>query len=317
MECRRWTNEEDNYLKEKFKELSIKEIVQKLNRTENAISLRLGHLKLYLEKWTEQELSFLKSNFNSCSHRQLADKLNKTLSAIQHKCVRIGLYKPKDKINNSYFDNWSSNMAYCLGFITADGSVYNKNYSYRLSIEINSKDSEVLEFFQKEICPERKISYRLRTGGFTKNISSFSCFRISSKQMYQSLNELGIFPNKTGKETLPNIPDKYKPDYLRGLFDGDGSVAIWNKHRRFNIVSSCEKFINDVRSELGFNYGTISTKIRKGFKPIHYWEVQNRQKITQLSNYMYYSGHGFALDRKRVKMLSIAKEYMEKYLWKV
>lgn len=56
-------------------------------------------------------------------------------------------FKRKHNVNENYFDNWSPNIAYILGFITADG--YN---SYRgLEITVNVKDISVLEFIRNEI----------------------------------------------------------------------------------------------------------------------------------------------------------------------
>lgn len=262
--------------------------------------------------WTKEQISFLINNFSKNTHFELANILNKTTSSIQHKCIRLGLFKSRHITKHTYFDVWSPNMSYILGFITADGYINDRKEQARLAIEIHKKDLPVIEFIKEEICPTANIKFRKRTNGFSTTNTETSTIRVSSRKIINSLLKLGLTSNKTGNEILPNVPEKYKADYLRGLFDGDGSIAIWDKHRRFNIVSANKSFINDIRAQLGFNYGSISKKTINNRKPIYYWEVQNRKEIASLANYMYYKDHPFALERKRLKMLAIAREYEDK-----
>ena len=47
------------------------------------------------------------------------------------------------------------------------------------------------------------------------------------------MSKLGLFPGKTKRMILPNIPSKFFADFVRGYFDGDGNVWAGknNKHR--------------------------------------------------------------------------------------
>ena len=48
------------------------------------------------------------------------------------------------ELNEDYFETWSHEMAYILGFISADGSINKQKTS--LSIELQMRDKKVLEF---------------------------------------------------------------------------------------------------------------------------------------------------------------------------
>src|SRR5574343_154075 len=138
-----------------------------------------------------------------------------------------------DMYNINYFDNINEKSSYILGFILADGSIQCRDYKeskysgygYNIVINLHLKDIEILNFIKNEICPNNKIYIYKKIG--SDNIYREQCkLSISSKELVYKIINLGIFPSKTGKETLPNIEEKYYPDLLRGFFDGDGSIYV-------------------------------------------------------------------------------------------
>jgi intein/homing endonuclease len=136
------------------------------------------------------------------------------------------------KVKENYFDNWSHNMAYILGFITADGSVEARGV---LSVELAEKDIEVLEFIRNEISPQSPIKITKKKG------KRYIRLRINSTQIISSLQQYSIIPNKTYLVKLNfDIPRNYLGDYLRGLFDGDGWVHCRRNTIESGIVSKSE-----------------------------------------------------------------------------
>lgn len=121
------------------------------------------------------------------------------------------------KINDVFFDTWSKNMAYILGLILTDGSLYENTVSIAL------KDSDILEKVKNALSSEHPIR---KYQGRDIYIFSFGNLRISNR-----LKELGITAHKSLTVKFPNVPDAYLSHFIRGIFDGDGSI-YYEKQRR-------------------------------------------------------------------------------------
>ena len=140
--------------------------------------------------------------------------------------------------NENFFKVWTPEMAYVLGFFTADGNmIKNKRGAHFISIEITDKD--ILEEMKKAIGSNHKIS--IRKNQFPEKDSYR--LQIGSKVMFNDLLKLGITPNKSKTIDLPEIPKNYFSDFLRGYFDGDGHVSTcrYQKNDRKNKSNKCRK----------------------------------------------------------------------------
>lgn len=197
-------------------------------------------------------------------------------------------FMSKSTINEDYFSVWSDNMAYILGFILADGNVY-KN---RLSIAIHQKDVEILTFIHKELnCSTNLCFYDTKTTPAVR-------LEISSKILIDDLKALGVESNKTFRLKLPiGLPDKYFYHFVRGFFDGDGSVSLKRgKELHSNICSVNLHLLEDIRircNSLGHIY---ESKTSKG-NPVYYWVMS--QSDSWKFRDLIYSDNSFALQRKR------------------
>ena len=152
-------------------------------------------------------------------------------------------------INKNFFKKWSRDMAYILGFIYADGNLTkNKRGGHYLSIY--TADRELLIKMREVLKSDHKISNRKSVSGFNY------CIQIGSKEIFADLNKIGMRLNKTFRMKLPKIPNKYFSDFLRGYFDGDGSVWVGELHKDRKkkllgirtVFTSCSKgFLDSLR----------------------------------------------------------------------
>lgn len=123
--------------------------------------------------------------------------------------------------NHHFFKKWSEEMAYILGFITADGNIIKSRYSHYLQFCLQKRDVDIINKMRKILAPKNKFSYYK-----PKNTLQF---KVGSTTIYQDLLKLGVTPNKTFSIKPPKIPEKFVRHYLRGFFDGDGCISIFKR----------------------------------------------------------------------------------------
>lgn len=168
--------------------------------------------------------------------------------------------KRKYKFNENYFEIIDTpDKAYWLGFIAADGyitkrtqgqhvfgiSLHEKEPLEKLLICLES-DKKILEYDHSKTCNKysNKIEYKLL---------------FVSNKMVNDLEKNGIVERKTFKLEFPyNIISKeLYSHFIRGYFDGDGSVFYSSARGVKNetlCVSICGtfNFLNSIKKELTF-----------------------------------------------------------------
>jgi len=205
--------------------------------------------------------------------------------------------KRKYSLNDSFFDKWSPEMAYILGFWFADGYMRHEK-SYR--IVFSSKDYNLLEKIKECLKSDYKIYKR-------KNGTEYQLV-IYSKKMYKRLLSLGGERCKSKKIAFPEIPNPFLKDFIRGYFDGDGSVFFTKytasknrkiyKELRSNFTSGSQKFLEELQEILIEKFHLTRKKIipckNSCSKKLGYG-TKDTLKLLKL---MYYPNCSIKLDRK-------------------
>lgn len=77
-----------------------------------------------------------------------------------------------------------------------------------------------------------------------RNICTFAIY---SKTIYDDIIKLGGKERKSLDLKFPNVPKKYLPDFIRGLWDGDGSVFYYKYSKTYfsSYVSASKEFFTD------------------------------------------------------------------------
>lgn len=209
-------------------------------------------------------------------------------------------------VKENFFDSWSSEMAYVLGWIASDGSIH-KNLN---SFTITSSDLEHLDKLADLLGSNSKIClYRGK-----RNIKTAGKLTISRQCMVQKLLELGMTPNKTKTLQFPlNIPREYLGDYVRGYFEGDGYVGVATEDRKtpkitVSFSSSSLGFIKSLRRNIEREItakGFVHHNHQTGVNVLFYVGVLN---VFNLYQFMYNDvPHLMCLDRK----LNIFTDYFQ------
>lgn len=118
---------------------------------------------------------------------------------------------------------WSSNLAYAIGLIASDGCL-NKDQRH---ISFCSKEQEMMNNFKDSLGINNKIGKYARGGEIDKRYFQIS---FGDKAFYKFLNSIGLWARKSKTIQQVSVPDEYFKDFLRGVFDGDGSFyTFWDK----------------------------------------------------------------------------------------
>lgn len=145
-------------------------------------------------------------------------------------------------INENFFSKWSPGMAYVLGLIATDGCV---SRSGAVSLCIN--DKELLEKVKNIMGSAHTIKYY----GHQEGLYSLN---FSRQKLCADLNRLGVYPNKSLTIRFPDVPDAFLIDFIRGVFDGDGSVFFEKRSPklplRASFISSSKDFIETLERKL-------------------------------------------------------------------
>lgn len=195
----------------------------------------------------------------------------------------------KTKVQDSYFDNIDTeHKAYWLGFLMADG--YNNEKHGKIEITLKSTDKEMLELFNKDIQSEYKIS--------DKNIGKYNACRltIGSRKMSDSLSKIGCVQCKSLILKFPTIQTELIHHFIRGYFDGDGSISIRNNSCNFHIIGT-EEFLEECRKHIGLS----NTKLDKKGKSydLRYGGMNNAKTIF---DYLYKDATIY-LERKYIEFI--------------
>lgn len=133
-------------------------------------------------------------------------------------------YKIKNNIiDDTIFDTIDNEFsAYFLGLLWADG--YNSIEKKNITISLQETDKDILEKISNEIF-HKEILYNKKTKGNRKNQTLLYFY---SPKISSLLNEYGLNTQRNFHGGLPkcSIPKNIFHHFLRGLWDGDGSIFI-------------------------------------------------------------------------------------------
>lgn len=256
------------------------------------------------------------------SQRQIGEQLGIGKEAVHHVFRRYlthvdtnrTLYDYSDvyrkyKLNSHYFDTIdTSDKAYFLGLIYADGYIPNNG----LYITLEPNDKYILESFCKYI----KLDTTAIKDVLIKNTYGLSKIYprlfVCSKYIAEKLHEIGAIQAKSLVLQPPiGVPEKLKPDFIRGFFDGNGSIFYDKSTGHYKIQFSTTYAMCEWLEEY-FNFGT---KILFQKKICRYGCSGNNKVVSALNKLYNNSIQGLRLERKYQKYLDCLKkkEYQDKH----
>lgn len=176
---------------------------------------------------------------NNISLRSLEKKYNhdrKTLSNIlkEHNITirNNSINSRKYFHNESFFETINTeHKAYWLGFLYADGFIESKreNSNQKIGITLKHSDINHLYKFKKDIEATNPIKI-YKGSGFAKE-NMFAKILLTSSKTVNDLKDKGVAEHKTYLLNFPTdniVPKDLIHHFIRGYFDGDGSLSYYN-----------------------------------------------------------------------------------------
>lgn len=98
IKIRNYTDEEIKYIENNYYRLTVKQIAEKINKTESSVSnavRKLGLKKQEHKIWTDKENDFLKENYMNMTNEEISIKLNRSFNSISAQMDCLGLVRNK------------------------------------------------------------------------------------------------------------------------------------------------------------------------------------------------------------------------------
>lgn len=209
--------------------------------------------------------------------------------------------EPHYHVNEHFFDKVDSEVvAYVLGWFYSDGCV-DKNGKLRIQVQ---KEDEAILYQIKDLMEYEGPLYEVPPPKKYPHRKAQVSLTINRKSLAYKLISLGCVPNKSCVITLPSfeiVSEHLFHHFIRGVFDGDGSVSI-KSGKYLNIsITSCENFIQPLRQYL-------RTKLQIDTKHYYRYEHTNtlQMMITTTADAVkflewIYQDANFYLERKFLK----------------
>lgn len=257
--------------------------------------------------WTDEQIQYLHDNHGILTPTEISKHVGKTKNCVRTYARRAGLKtagnRRKHFFNEHFFNVIDSeDKAYFLGFISADGAVIKKPNSREMRLYGHARDIDIFKKFRNCIGLNTDIKTFARWGSVP-----YMALALYSKTIVDDLISLGVVPNKTRVIKFPNIESQYYNHYIRGYFDGDGSIYKLNEKSRktqrfgFSIVSGSKSLIEHIYNILG-SVTEIVPKIRTDTRNNNSYEIilKGKQNLLDVYNYMYCGATVFG-ERKKAK----------------
>lgn len=173
-------------------------------------------------------------------------------------------------------------------------------------LELQRSDKEILERINLTIKNDRPVK-DYETGSGYENSKIY----FYSRAIKEELATYNIVPNKTYDPNY-KFPDKlneeFYPDYIRGLFDGDGSIKARTgcKVPVWQIDSSSKQIVEKIQEYLSkFGIKTVISAQQKVNIILYRISCHNISGCKKLFDLMYYPGVNLYMKRKFDRFTSL------------
>lgn len=263
----------------------------------------------------EDRLKMLKMyNEERTSIKKIAEHFNVAISTV-HRILNQLNYTPRNNreqalkysFNEDYFENIDNeHKAYWLGYICADGTIYEKTQtdSGILKLEMKKSDEELAQKFKIDVESTHSIKYYTN-----KHYKGYIAARLvlKSNKTILDLAKYGVEAKKSLTLQFPEqlVTSKFVNAFIRGYFDGDGSIGKGDiKNNPYDIrILGTREFLQTIQQIIN-----IKCRISKPKGQIYELRISARDERKKFLTFIYKDATVY-LQRKYDRY----QEFMQKY----
>lgn len=170
---------------------------------------------------------------------------------------------------DAFKDMTDERSLFFYGLLLSDGCMTSRG---SVTIQLQARDSDVLEKFREYLKIEKDLSFSKAT---TPTHQDKYTLAFMDEVVYKTLSDLGLSPRKSLKETLPNceMTIEQARHFWRGCIAGDGCVSLsGGKYPRIHLCGSeelCTAFSEFIKVVVGL----------KEAPPVYYTQKPSGKKV--------------------------------------
>jgi intein-encoded DNA endonuclease-like protein len=171
----------------------------------------------------------------------------------------------KYHFNNAFFETWSAELAWFLGLMYADGNIQNTRHRALLS----SKDIDLLEQVRDLI----GSNFPVELTGTNPQLYLYSI------DFVECLERYGLTPAKSLTKKFPDVPPQFLHHFVRGYWDGNGSISIRKEgDLSIGVELASKEFIDELGNVLR---GVLQSDVYLVERSVHKPQLHNGTWIIQ------------------------------------
>lgn len=272
--------------------------------------------KKYNELTKEDKDKIIELYSSGLTYKEVMDKFPITKRALPKVISEYGINakrKNKYTLNENYFENITTeHQAYWLGFIAADGCITDANY-----FAISLKDKDILMQLKADINFSGDIYSPKNNQGVYYRIN------FSSEKFCNDLRKIGITERKSlSYNKLPNIRHGLIRHFIRGYFDGDGTIysSTTKTYNPKNVsitenyamkIIATKEFCKELTDEIFSEIGYVGKIVKSKSEHMYYYSIYKNQALKDFYWYLYHNSSIY-LKRKHKIWLNFLGSLEEK-----
>lgn len=216
--------------------------------------------------------------------------------------------KRKYEINDGYEFN-SHNGAWILGLLASDGYLPKTTGAQnRVVLTLQRQDEDTLELIKDELQYTGPIYQYESTNGYPNSSLAFT-----SRLLRDRIEGYGITNAKTFtlKGIPENLPRDFYLDFIRGYFDGDGSVYAREDEKKvgMSFTSATKQILIDIATFLAEEYGVAMPTIRKVERTHVIYDMRYYKRDSLTLGDLFYDNDYLSLIRKKKHFFELKQKF--------